>query len=245
MLAFSLFGKTKVDTRKRERGYNMFMGNGHQKTNLNRYIRIIIISLAWILISSFGVYTLRAVAQSKESVQMIPLSGVPLLLNSGIVQANDAEISVILWFENREIPLSIWAKRPTPDWIWTYKELPMENGKVSATLTGQSLLNKNEESNLLAWYTTMVPLIEKAGGKIYLDERIPQAIDISAYLSQIDAFPTQLVLIDNMVSIDAYQDNLEMSVMAGQDRINIQLLSRGTGTEGQSVLAIPVLLKQF
>jgi len=76
-------------------------------------------------------------------------------------------------------------------------------------------------------------------------ESIPQAIDISAYLSQTNALPTQWVLSDNLLSIAAYQNIIETSVMAGQDRINIQLLSRGKNTEGQSVLAIPVLLKQF
>ncbi len=222
----------------------MLIGHGSQKTKFNRYIRISLILLAWILILCSGVHTYKVVAQSKESIQ-IAKSEVPLLLNSGLVEGKEAEVTLILWFEDSDIPSAIRANKPTPDWIWAYKELQLECGKVSATLTGQRLLNKNEERNLFAWYTTMVPQINKAGGRIYLDERIPQVIDTSAYLSQTNALPTQWVLIDNMVSIAAYHNNLEMSVMAGQDRINMQLLSRGNNTGGQSVLAIPVLLKQF
>ena len=224
----------------------MLIGCERLKTYFNRYIRIMIILLAWILIISSGVPAVRAVAQSKEAVQIPKLEvEVPLLLNSSLVQAKNAEVTVTLWFENGHIPLVIWRKKPTPDWIWTSKELQMENGKEIVTMTGQQSLNKNEERKLFAWYTTMVPQIEKLGGRIYLDERIPQAIDVSAYLSQRNALPTQCVFLDNMVSIAAYHNNLKTSVMAGQDLINIQLLSRGKNTNGQSVLAIPVLLKQF
>jgi|GEM_PF-658988 len=244
MLAFSLFGKTKNDTRKRERGYNMFMGYGTINTDRNRYIKIIIVSLVWTLMISFGIHALRAITQSKETV-LNAKAQVPLLLNSGIVQAKDAKVTVILWFEDRDIPLKIRISRPTSDWIWTYKELEIENEKVSATLTGQQSLNKVEENNLLAWYNSMVPKIEKVGGKIYLDERTPQAMDIAAYLSRTNADPSQWVLIDNMISTAAYQKNIGTNVIAGQDQVNIQLLSRGKGNEGQSVLAIPVLVKEF
>ncbi|WP_242876226.1 hypothetical protein [Desulfosporosinus hippei] len=169
----------------------------------------------------------------------------PLLLNSGFLEANEAEATLILWIENTEVPTYILGNMPTENWKWNYKELEMENGKVARMLTGQDILNKEEEIKLFAWYTNMVPLIEKAGGKIYLDERTPEAIDISAYLSQTNADPMQWMLIDNMISSAAYQKNIETTVMAGQDQVNIQILSRGKGSDGRSVLAIPVLLKEF
>ena len=89
----------------------------------------------------------------------------------------------------------------------------------------------------------MVRQLAQSGGQIYIDERVPQAIDISAYLSKTNALPAQWALSDSLVSIAAYQKNLPSTVMAGNDRINIQLLSRGNG--GQTVLAIPVLLEEF
>lgn len=169
----------------------------------------------------------------------------PLLLNSGFLEGNEAEATLILWIENTELPTLILGNMPTENWKWNYKELEMKNGKVARMLTGQDILNKEEEIKLFAWYTNMVPLIEKAGGKIYLDERTPEAIDISAYLSQTNADPMQWMLIDNMISSAAYQKNIETTVMAGQDQVNIQILSRGKGSDGRSVLAIPVLLKEF
>jgi len=161
------------------------------------------------------------------------------------VQADKAEVSVILWFENGDIPLEIWKKRPMPDWTWTYKESQTANGKVAVTLSGHRFIDKNEESNLYTWYTVMARLLAHTGGRIYLDERIPQASDISAYLSKTNAFPAQWTLSGSMVSIAAYQKDLQTNVMAGNDRINIQLLSRGNHNKGQTVLAIPALLEEF
>lgn len=196
-----------------------------------------------ILTISCGVSAL-IITQSQESIEL-ENTKTPLLLNSGIVDTRVAEANVIIWLEDRKVPHGLWNNKPTENWEWNYKELQMENGKVARTLTGQDIISKNEEINLFAWYTNMVPMIEKAGGKIYLDERTSEAIDISAYLSQTNAEPTQWVLADNLMSSAAYQKNIDTSVLAGSDQINIQLLSRGKGTDGHSVLAIPVLLKEF
>lgn len=169
---------------------------------------------------------------------------VPLLLNSGAVQVKEAEVSIILWFENGEIPLGTWTKLPVPDWKWTRNEL-QTGEKSPVTLSGHRRFDKNEEIELYQWYSTMQTELAKTGGLIYIDERVDQAMDVSAYLSKTNALPTQWVLIDNLLSIAAYQDEFLTSVLAGQDRINIQLLSRGKNTEGRSVLAIPALLKEF
>ncbi|MDP4160592.1 MAG: hypothetical protein Q8911_12680 [Bacillota bacterium] len=170
---------------------------------------------------------------------------VPLLLNSGVVQSKEAEVSIILWFEEGNIPQDIMTKRPMEDWVWTSNSLATRGGNTAVTLSGRHLVNKNEENNLFTWYTTIAQELTKVGGKIYIDERVPQAIDVSAYLCQINALPAQCALLGNMVSIAAYQTNIRTDVTAGKDRINIQLLSRGKNTDGQSVLAMPALLEEF
>ncbi|HZK86019.1 MAG TPA: hypothetical protein VFC58_15435 [Desulfosporosinus sp.] len=176
---------------------------------------------------------------------LLAQSPVPLLLNSGEVQTKTAEFSIILWFDTGDVPPEIWRNKPTPDWKWTYKELQKGHENGAVTLSGHLLINKNEETSLYKWYTTMAQELAKTGGVIYIDERVDQAMDISAYLSKTNAHPAQWVLIDNMLSIAAYQNYFTTSVLAGQDKINIQLLSRGKNTEGRTVLAIPALLKEF
>ena len=215
--------------------------NIKQKDKQQQPLKILIVIICTLLFVIWGT-NLRAVIQPNVSVAQ---TKVPLLINSGLVQAKEAKVTVVLWFENGEIPTDIGLIKPLPDWTWTYKESQTSSGKVAITLSGQRNMDKNEESNLYTWYTIMAQQLVQAGGRIYLDERVPQAIDISAYLSKTNALPAQWDLSDNLVSIAAYQKDISTNVMAGNDRINIQLLSRGKNNEGQTVLAIPALLEEF
>ena len=210
-----------------------------------RYNRTLIKTIiACLLVFTLVAYFYRVDNPSQE-IGIVSQSSVPLLLNSGEVQAKEAEVSIILWFENGDIPQGTLIKLPIPDWKWTYNKLQSGHEKDPVTISGQQRIDKNEECDLYKWYTTMQTELAKTGGLIYIDERVDQAMDISAYLSKTNALPTQWALIGNLVSIAAYQDDLLASVLAGQDRINIQLLSRGKNTEGRTVLAIPALLKEF
>jgi len=243
MLAFSLFGKAMTKPIEIEKEvFNMLVGLIVPKLSL--YRNIIKTLIACILISGLASYFYRVEMPSKDPA-IFSQTAVPLLLNSGEVQTKEAEVTILLWFEDGDIPPGTWTKLPTPDWTWTYKELQTGSEKVAVTLSGHRLIDKNEESSLYKWYTTMAQELAKTGGRIYIDERVDQAMDISAYLSKTNALPAQWALIGNMLSIAAYQNNFLTSVLAGQDRINIQLLSRGKNTEGRTVLAIPALLKEF
>lgn len=208
------------------------------------YKNIMLTLMACILVIGLGAYALQVEMSSKDTVKLCK-KAVPMLLNSGIVQTKEAEVSVILWFENGDIPLEVRTKWLMSDWTWTFKEQQTGSGKVAATLFAHRRIDKNEETNLYTWYNTLAQSLAKMGGRIYLDERVSQVTDISAYLSQTNALPAQWILSGNLVSIAAYQNDLLTSVVAGQDRVNIQLLSRGENTKGQTVLAIPVLLEEF
>lgn len=211
---------------------------------LSPFTNIVKMIIAFLLIFALVAYSYR-VEMISQDPEIVFQSTVPLLLNSGEVQTKTAEVSIILWFENGDIPQGTWTKLPALDWKWTYNELQSGSGKNPVTLSGHRRIDKNEESNLYQWYITMQTELAKTGGLIYIDERVDQAMDISAYLSKTNGFPTQWILIDNLISIAAYQDDSLTSVLAGQDRINIQLLCRGKNTEGRTVLAIPALLKEF
>ncbi|EGW38901.1 hypothetical protein [Desulfosporosinus sp. OT] len=212
------------------------------KQNLHRIIMISLI--ACILCIGFGIHNVYMGMPSKDTLKTSQME-VPLLLNSEVVLAEEAEVNVILWFEDGEIPLEIWTKKPMPNWNWDYKELKTGNGNVAVTISGHCFIDKNEESNLYSWYTIMAQQMAKTDGHIYLDERVPQLVDIASYLSKTNALPSQWALQGDMVSIAGYQSNFNNSVIAGQDLVNIQLLSRGKNTEGQTVLAMPVLLEEF
>lgn len=247
MLAFSLFGKTKVKLMC-EKEVLMVMDLTVLKSYLfkKRYLLVIVSCFMLVLLRPL---TIEGVLQRNDSVQSYNTKD-SLLLNTGMLQAQEAEVSIILWIEDDTkldeiIITEAWKKLSIPDWSWSYQEQKTKYGNNAITLTGHRIIDKEEERMLYTWYTTIAPVLAKEGVQIYLDERVPEAIDISAYLSQSNTLPSQWFLLDNLVSIAGYQNNLGTSVMAGHDPINIQLLSRGHNTKGHTVLAIPVLLKEF
>lgn len=170
---------------------------------------------------------------------------VPLLLNSDSVNIKNAEVSVILWAENSDTAENFLKQKPLPGWQWTCKELTTAGGLQAISISGHKVVDKKEERNLYTWYTNMAQKLDKKDCQIYLDERVPQAIDVCSYLSEENASPRQWSLSSNLISVAAYMGDVPISVMAGQDRLNIQVLSRGNNSEGQTVLAIPALLEEF
>lgn len=217
---------------------------GIEEIKLNRNNKFIILLMLGILFTGLGTEVVQSRHLSKNAFRSASQE-IPLLLNSGIVKSNEAEVSVILWFEHGNIPADVIKNRPLPDWTWDIKQLETENGQEAVTISGHSNLNINKERNLYTWYTNIAQELTKIGGRAYLDERVSQQLDISAFLSKINAQPAQWDLSGNMLSIAAYQNSLNTYVMAGKDRINIQLLSRGRNADGHTVLAIPALLEEF
>lgn len=219
------------------------MGNSVKKSSVSKNKYLLLIIIACVITLWVKPFNIERVFQSSELVDTSH-NIEPLLLNAGLVQAQKAELSIILWVENGIIPSEVWTQLPMPDWVWSVNEQQTKHG-YTATLSGHRVIDKDEERMLYSWYSKIAPIIAKDGVRIYLDERVSEGIDVSAYLSQSNILPAQWFLLDNMVSIAGYQSNFGECVMAGQDRINIQLLSRGQNTNGQTVLAIPALLKEF
>ncbi|MDR3543065.1 MAG: hypothetical protein P4L69_19190 [Desulfosporosinus sp.] len=204
-------------------------------------IKLMVIILCLVLLGADSHWERMSSLERFQSSQ----TAVPLLLNSGVVMTKKAEVNVILWSENGDIPDEISKNKPLSDWTWNYKKLRTGNGKLAVTLSGHRQIDKNEERNLYTWYTIMAQQLSKTDDRIYLDERVPQVMDISAYLSQTNSTPLQWSMTGSLISIAAYQNKRKMGVKAGNDRVNIQLLSRGKNSEGQTVLAMPVLLEEF
>ncbi|MDQ7093036.1 YwmB family TATA-box binding protein [Desulfosporosinus sp. PR] len=205
--------------------------------------KIIVIALAFFMAISFKPNFLMPADSTTSGQQKV--SAIPLLLNSQQVASQKATVRLIIWFDDLKGGLVKLPNPPLKNWKWESKELYAGNGKRAMTISGESILNKNEEQQLYTWYTIMARSIAKEGGRVYLDERIPESLDISAYLSHLKAQPIEWALSDNLVSIAACERQINPSVKVGNDRINLQLLSRGESSTGQTVLAMPVLLEEF
>ncbi|AFM43458.1 Protein of unknown function (DUF1779) [Desulfosporosinus acidiphilus SJ4] len=186
-------------------------------------------------------------AQNTMNDDGVSNKSIPLLLNSKFVDASEARVTMVIWFDDSNRPLSSEqiTNPPVKNWSWSNNYLQAGNSRRASTISGEGLVNKKEELKVYKWYTIMAPKIAKAGGRMYLDERVPESIDIPAYLNHIDAQPVQWAISDNLISIAAYQKLINPSVKIGTDKLNIQILSRGEAAKGETVLAIPVLLEEF
>lgn len=197
-----------------------------------------------LIVFTIVTFTLQVRGSERSLLTLSSETKVPMLLNTEGIKTQQALVSVVMWFENQEVPLKL-ISGPKEDWVWNYKTSMTANGRIAVTLSGQTTINKNEERNLFTWYTRMAQQVSKQGGQIYIDERIPESIDVFDYFSRANASPKQGMISDNIVSLAAYQSSVPNWVMAGHDKVNMQLLTRGNNDSGQTVLAIPVLLEEF
>lgn len=169
----------------------------------------------------------------------------PWLLESGLVEETQAEVRLILWFDGDEIPRALRRELTQEKWEWHTSAKETAGGMQAVTVLGRRLVTRDEETEINKWYAGFAAQVERNGGTLYLDERVAGAVDIAAYLAQVEAQPRQWMAADQTHSIAAYRPDGSKTVQAGPDRINVQVLTRsGTGT-GKSVLALPTLLEEF
>ncbi len=165
---------------------------------------------------------------------------VSMLLNSGLVQAQQAELKVIIWFE-QDKPLLNSLNLPQEGWHWEEKLSQTR----AYTLAGSTIIQKNVEPEVFAWYLELSQKVHELGGQAYWDERVPESMDLARHAEKINVEPYQYSLSRNGISITGWHKLIPNTVQAGEDLVNIQFLSRNNGNNGQTALAIPVLLQEF
>ncbi|MDR3270453.1 MAG: hypothetical protein LBT32_02910 [Peptococcaceae bacterium] len=202
------------------------MDSDQSKRNLSGTV-LVILGLLSVLCSGWG----------RHVQEQAPL---PLLLSSGQVTSQFAEVRMIVWFDNAEKPYKINLAAPLAGWTWQEKA-----GASIVQLTGAQVIDAREEMLLSNWYSAIEPQVRQAGGRMYLDERIAEGLDIAAYLAKTDALPQQWDLTGKTRSIAAWHHWAGPGVWAGTERINLQLATRMSEQGGMTVLAVPVLVEEF
>ncbi|MGI1657432.1 MAG: hypothetical protein ACRKFN_00470 [Desulfitobacterium sp.] len=168
----------------------------------------------------------------------------PLLLNSGLVEAQKAELRVILWFEQGRPDSGFKQNLPQAGWVWTESDSAAVEG-LPYSLAGCRTITFAEEPEIFAWYKDIEQEVRLVGGITYLDERIPEVIDISHYALEQNIQPRQFSLSEGTISVTGWQESLSSPVLAGEDRVNIQIISQAYEGKGRTALALPVLLEEF
>jgi hypothetical protein len=168
----------------------------------------------------------------------------PLLLNSSSTTAKEAELRIALWFKQKPAQ-NLMKDLPQDGWVWKESELKAYGGTTAYTLSGYKVIQAEEEKLLFSWFRGLSRKVQDYGGLVYLDERIPEGIDIIKYSVQEGISPVQWALAENTLSVTGLKDKLYPEIRAGDDSVNIQLLSQSNGKSGRTALAIPVLLEEF
>lgn len=209
----------------------------------NVYIYVILLFGFMLLLTSVQRMAIQSYpAQFGEEVHGSAknIEEVSMLLNSGLVQAQKAELQIIIWFEDGK-PLLSSLNLPHEGWHW---EENLSHTRAY-TLAGSTIIHKNSEAEIFAWYLELSQKVQNLGGQAYWDERVPESIDLVRHAEKINIKPFQYSLSRNGMSITGWQELIPNTVQAGEDLVNIQFLTRGNGKKGKTAIAIPVLLVEF
>lgn len=173
--------------------------------------------------------------------------GFPFLLESGWSRGTVARVQIVIWFDNAEIPATIRAELLRTGWAWQERRSAGAAGRQVVTLACSLAVDKDEEAGVKKWYAEMDRQVHAAGGRIYLDERVAESIDIAGYLSAGGVQPKQWSAQDGTWSLTGYVPGWTDGIQAGADWVNVQVVRRsGDGAHGGlTALALPVLLNEF
>ncbi|WP_018305357.1 hypothetical protein [Desulfitobacterium hafniense] len=167
----------------------------------------------------------------------------PLLLSTGLLEAQEAELRIILWFEKGKPQKNFLVGMPQENWVWQESH-PANSMSRGYSLAGYTRINRGMEEAVFSWYQSLAQEVEKAGGLAYLDERVQEGLDIAQYALKENILPRQFSLSEGIYSVAGWQESLLPKVAVGNDSVNIQVISQGYG-QGKTALAIPVLLEEF
>jgi hypothetical protein len=156
-----------------------------------------------------------------------------------------ADVKVIIWSDNQDSSNLFKEELPSDNWHWEKVFRSNVEGKKITGIVGRTKVGRTEELELKKWYYEFAARIKEAGGKVYLDERINDNIDIVDFLCKAGAEPQQWMLDNTTLSVAAWKSDLGNNIYAGKDKINMQLLTHVSSEYRQSVLALPVLIDEF
>jgi len=177
----------------------------------------------------------RSIQLMKENV---------LLLNSGLTDAQEAELKIVLWFERGKPAENLLADLPADGWEWQEAQLGIGENNAY-TLAGRKSINAQEEKSIYPWFAKLSQEVQELGGIAYLDERVPEGIDIAKFSIEQEINPVQWSFTESTISVAGLKSGFYPAVQSGDEAVNIQLISQAHDGQGRTALAIPVLLEEF
>lgn len=205
-------------------------------------IRISIISMVLLFLLVLPVI---GYAQIKHTNQKA--SDVPLLLNSGLVQCEEAKGKYILWTEDSEELYWLEKLLQSTGLTWNKELLSDYYGRNAYKYVAVFDIQKENEGLAVEYYYSLHTSLKGTKVRVFFEERIDSALDSLLFFRNYNIPVIQKIQEEEIMSLSGFHRDYSEGVKAGTDQINVQLITRsGKGSgQGRSVLAYPALLEEF
>lgn len=185
---------------------------------------------------------------SAQSAQFIPGNAeYSLLLESGLSKAETSTIKFIVWTEEALFLPQIEKKLQNTGYNWDKARVSNYYGNKAFKFSTSLIVQKEEEKEILADYLKLNNILKQYAADVYLEEKIESSINVENYFMQNNCQALQEIKDDGILSITGYRPGLPGSVRAGDDEINIQIITNEDSNtiKAKTVLALPALLEEF
>jgi len=205
-------------------------------------IRRIIISVIIIL------FFLTPALLSAQGNQFSPINDrYCLLLESGLSDAGKSTIKFIVWTEEGLFLPQIEEKLQATDYSWDQEIVSNYFGRKAFKFSTSIIVQKEKEKEVLADYVQLNGILKEYQAIVYLEEKIESSINAENYFALNNCRTLQEVKTEGIISTTGYCPGLPGTVRAGEEAINIQILTKEENCpmKAKTVLALPALMEEF
>ncbi len=171
----------------------------------------------------------------------------PLLLNSGLFDCQQATIKYILWTEESGKLSEIEEVLESSGLAWHKQVLSDFSGKKAYKYLNKAIIEKEDEGRALAFYNKLSERTSDLKVRVYFEEKVDAVLEPNCYLEKNKVKIVQTVQMPGIISLCGFHYDLPLTVKAGRKNINIQLVTKNEAgsNRGKTVLAFPALLEEF
>lgn len=182
---------------------------------------------------------------SSIKAQSNPDRNLVLLLHSGLVSCQNAQVKYIIWTEDSSSQKEIENVLQSSGLLWNKAVLSDFANRTAYQYSAELEVDQDQESDVLNTYEVLNLRLSGRETKVYLEESVDQEIDIQRYFKMNIVSIIQETDIPSLYALSGYTWGSGQGIKAGKDTINIQAVTRKSGdNRGRTVLALPALLEE-
>lgn len=172
---------------------------------------------------------------------------IPLLLNSGLLDSEQALVKFILWTEDSSESYQLEESIRPMGLTWEKQILSDVSGKKAYKYTARMEIGREEEGYIMEIYRQLDEAARGLQARVYLEETTDAKLDPYVYFHQTKIDTVQEAQTSGIISLSGFHPGLLQTVKAGKDKVNIQLLTSKEAGEkqGKTLLAFPAILEEF